>query len=74
MPEVCSCGRVGELEEPEPILVGGDGNTALRCPECGHTDRLEWLPALTRWPVFKETYQRRTTLRLPAARGPLPGA
>ena len=56
MPEVCYCGRVGEIEDRLAVLDCGVGNTALRCPECGHTDRLEWLPAITRWPVFKEAF------------------
>ncbi|MCA1704913.1 MAG: GNAT family N-acetyltransferase, partial [Actinobacteria bacterium] len=42
MREVCYCGRTGEVESREPVL-NNDGRQALRCPECGHTDRLEWL-------------------------------
>ena len=43
MKEACYCGRVGAIEEREPILLDG-GWWALRCPDCGHVDRLEWLP------------------------------
>jgi hypothetical protein len=43
MVEACFCGRVGELTEREvaPLRDGGQG---LVCPECGHLDRLLWLP------------------------------
>jgi hypothetical protein len=66
MQEVCYCGRVCEIKDREPVLDCGEGYTALRCPECGHPDRLEWLPSAARWPVLKEAFQRRTALRLPA--------
>jgi len=36
----CACGD-GEFGYKEPVLE--DGEWALRCPECGHLDRLEWL-------------------------------
>jgi hypothetical protein len=43
--EACYCGRTGDIEDREPILIDG-GIWALRCPNdvCGHLDRLEWLP------------------------------
>ena len=68
MREDCSCGRVGELEDREPVLDGGDGYPALRCPgeACGHTDGLGWLPAAARWPVLEEAH-RRTMPRRPRA-------
>jgi hypothetical protein len=44
MKEACFCGRVGEIEDREPILKD-DGQTVLRCPECGHLDDLLWLSA-----------------------------
>lgn len=56
MREVCYCGRVGELENREIVLDGGDGSPALRCPgeACGPLDGLMWLPADARWPVLEE--------------------
>ena len=67
MREVCFCGRVGEIEDREP--VDADGGPALRCPSeaCGHLDRLDWLPRDALWPILKEAFERRTTLRRPAA-------
>ena len=37
--EGCDC--VEEVEHREPVL--NDGEWVLRCPECGHLDRLRWL-------------------------------
>ncbi len=42
MRESCFCGQVGELKGRAPVL-DGDGYQALRCPKCGHLDRLDWL-------------------------------
>jgi hypothetical protein len=39
--EACACEDGEEFERWEPILH--DGEWVLRCPECGHLDRLEWL-------------------------------
>lgn len=57
MREVCYCGRTGEVESREPVL-NNDGRRALRCPKCGHTDRLEWLPKEARARVFEEAEWR----------------
>jgi hypothetical protein len=40
MRESCSCGRSGELVDPEPILDAKVVWSALRCPDCGHVDYL----------------------------------
>lgn len=44
MRETCFCGRLGDIEDREPVL-DGDGRWALRCPNeaCGHLDYLDWL-------------------------------
>jgi hypothetical protein len=42
MRETCFCGRTDEVSNREPVL-DADGKWALRCPECGHVDYLEWL-------------------------------
>jgi uncharacterized C2H2 Zn-finger protein len=57
MKESCYCGRVGELEDRVPVL---DGYEVLRCPKCGHLDRLEWLPEDARRPVLAEAHARKT--------------
>ena len=43
MREACYCGRTGEIEDRGPITAS-DGGRALRCPDCGHLDSLDWLP------------------------------
>ena len=64
MRESCYCGRVGELEDREPVLR--DGRTeALRCPRCGHLDPLPCLDAVARLEVFEEA-ERRSLERLAA--------
>jgi len=67
MREVCFCGWVGEIENREPVVA--DGRPALRCcsEACDHLDRLDWLPSGALWPILKEAFERRTTLRRPAA-------
>ncbi len=42
MRESCFCGRLGELEDREPVFDPG-GYWLLRCPSCGHLDDLGWL-------------------------------
>ena len=59
MRETCFCGRSGNVEDREPVL---DETTrwALRCPACGHTDYLEWLPeeaGLVLWGEAKRRQQ-----------------
>jgi hypothetical protein len=38
--ESCECGGEEELQYREAVL--DDGEWVLRCPECGHLDRLLW--------------------------------
>ena len=62
MRESCYCGRVGELEDREPVWR--DGRTeALRCPRCGHLDPLPCLDADARLKMFEEA-ERRSLERL----------
>jgi hypothetical protein len=57
MREACYCGRVGEVEDREPVLR--DGRTeALRCPRCGHLDPLPYLDAVARLEMFEEAERR----------------
>jgi hypothetical protein len=44
--ESCECGGEEELQYREAVL--DDGEWVLRCPECGHLDRLLWLSEETR--------------------------
>jgi hypothetical protein len=39
--ESCDCGEEEEFQYQEAVL--DDGEWVLRCPECGHLDRLRWL-------------------------------
>ena len=39
--ESCECGGEEEFQYREAVL--DDGEWVLRCPECGHLDRLLWL-------------------------------
>jgi hypothetical protein len=39
--ESCDCGGEEEFQYREAVL--DDGEWVLRCPECGHLDRLRWL-------------------------------
>lgn len=58
MLESCYCGsKTGEVEDREPVATEG-GSQALRCPNCGHLDSLDWLPEETRRHVFEETGRR----------------
>ena len=50
--ESCYCGRTGEIEDREPVATDA-GKRALRCPNCGHLDRLDWLPEKTRRRAFE---------------------
>ena len=57
MREACYCGRVGDMEDREPVLR--DSRTeALRCPRCGHLDPLPQLDADDRRAVFEEAERR----------------
>ena len=67
MREACYCGRVGEVEDREPVWR--DGRTeALRCPRCGHLDALPYLDAAARRSVFGEA-ERRSLERLAEGAG-----
>ena len=57
MREACYCGRVGEVEDREPVYEGASIE-ALRCPRCGHLDPLPCLDAAARREVFDEAEQR----------------
>ena len=57
--EGCDCGE--EVEYREPVL--NDGEWVLRCPECGHLDRLRWLSDEAR-PLVLAVARRRRRLRL----------
>jgi hypothetical protein len=57
MLESCYCGRTGEIEDREPVTTE-DGKRALRCPECGHLDSLDWLPKEAGRRAFEEAERR----------------
>lgn len=57
MREACYCGRIGSIEDREPVVTG-DGRRALGCPDCGHLDRLDWLPEDARRQAFEEAELR----------------
>jgi hypothetical protein len=59
--ESCDCGGEEEFEYREAAI--DDGKWVLRCPECGHVDRLLWLSEETR-PLVLGLARRRTWLRL----------
>ena len=59
MLESCFCGRAGEIEDREP-LVTRDGARALRCPDCGHLEHLDWLPEGARRRHFEEAKRRQS--------------
>ena len=59
--ESCDCGGEEEFEYREAVL--DDGEWVLRCPECGHLDRLLWLSEEAR-PLVLAVAQRRRRLRL----------
>jgi hypothetical protein len=60
MLEACYCGRTGQVEDREPVL-DGEGVEALRCPRCGHLDRLEWLSEMDRNTFLSEAKRRKQT-------------
>ncbi len=60
MRETCFCGRTDEVSNREPIL-DANGKWALRCPDCGHVDYLEWLSdeaGLLLWGAAKQRRHR----------------
>ncbi|HEX4992594.1 MAG TPA: hypothetical protein VFV45_05125, partial [Rubrobacteraceae bacterium] len=58
MKEACYCGRTGEVEDPEPVYLG-DGEHALRCPDCGHLEDLHCLSRDARETILEEPALRR---------------
>ena len=63
--EACFCGRVGEIEDRDPVSLDGGGR-ALRC-ECGHLERLAWLSSENREEVFEEAERRKARRGFPDA-------
>jgi hypothetical protein len=59
MRETCFCGRIGEVEDREPVTTA-TGEPALRCPDeaCVHTDPLQWLPEQARRLLLEEAARR----------------
>jgi hypothetical protein len=58
MRESCFCGRSGELEDREPVLLD-EGRWVLRCPDCKHADDLGWLDEEAALMVWGEARRRR---------------
>ena len=58
MKEACYCARTGEVEERKPVYLG-DGEHALRRPDCGHLEDLHWLSRDARKPMLEESARRR---------------
>ena len=58
MQESCFCGRSGDIRDRKPVL-DSDGRRALECPDCGHTDYLEWLPEETGFLLWEQAQRRR---------------
>ena len=56
MQEICFCGWSGDVVDRDPIPTR-DGEWALACPACGHIDRLDWLPYMTRQRLLEEARQ-----------------
>ena len=55
--ESCECGGEKEFQYREAVLDGGEW--VLRCPECGHLDRLYWLSGEARSLVLGLARRRR---------------
>lgn len=51
--ESCFCGRTGEVQDRLPVL-DADDKWALRCPDCGHRDRMDWLFGEARTRIFEK--------------------
>ncbi len=56
--ESCACDDSVEFQIREAVLAEG-GEWALRCPECGHLDRLLWLSVEARSTVLGMARRRR---------------
>lgn len=59
--EACYCGRSGDIRDRKPVR-DSDGRRTLECPDCGHTDYLEWLPEDTGYALWEEAHRRREEL------------
>jgi hypothetical protein len=59
--ESCDCGGEEEFQYREAVLDAGQW--VLRCPECGHLDRLLWLPDEAR-SLMLGLARRRTRLQV----------
>ena len=57
MREGCFCGLSGELEDRQPIL-DAQGVRALRCPDRGHVDCLNWFSEEAALLVWGEARRR----------------
>lgn len=66
MREVCFCGRSGEVEDREPVSLDSGGQ-ALKCPDCGHKDRVDWLSGEARTDVLEEAAKRHARRKSPTA-------
>ncbi len=55
--EGCGCGGEEEFQQREAVLH--DGEWVLRCPECGHLDRLLWLSEESRFLLVGLARRRR---------------
>ncbi len=62
MLEACFCGRTGEIEDREPVVTY-DGIQALKCPECGQLDPLDWLSDEARRDVIEEAERRASAMQ-----------
>jgi hypothetical protein len=58
--EGCDCGGEEEFQYREAVL--DDGEWVLRCPECGHLDRLLWLSEESRALLVGMARRRRRVL------------
>jgi hypothetical protein len=57
MREVCFCGWLGELEDRGYVYLG-EGESGLACPQCGHIDRLDFLPEQNRRDLLSGAWQK----------------
>lgn len=65
MREARFCGRVGEIEDREPVHLDG-GERALRCG-CGHLERVARLSGENRTAIFEEAERRNARRGFPDA-------
>ncbi len=58
MQQACYCGRVGDVEDQQLMILDARGERALRCKGCGYIDRLVWLSKEARELVLEEAERR----------------